>query len=168
MFKRIALTAATLAFTFLGISGEAAAATEQQTAATSCVITSGASLANAGTTVAFTGTNTGSIILHCPVDVNLASFDSIEVSYRDSDGASNTAKVDVMVTRVAKSTAAVTPFVVFGSHLYSSTVWHNQAQGLASTFTFDHDTYYYYIEIVLSRNSSASVASVGHVKLFTI
>ena len=165
--KKLSLIAAISSFAFFGGTSEAAAADAQQTAASACVVTAGAGIVYSGASVGLTS-GTGSATLKCPVDVNLASFEDIEVSYRDSDGTSSSGSVEVYIERVDKTSAVFgTSYVVFDSDNYSTTLWNNKVQALPSTFTFDHANYYYTVMIVLSRTSTSTFVPVGHVKLFT-
>lgn len=166
--KRMFLIAGSFACTLLGGAPEAAAADQQQHAVSSCAVTAGASIADIGTSVGFAAGNIGTVTVHCPVDVNLASFDTLEVSYRDSDGTGNTGKVDLHITSVAKtSVATVANVAVFVSSVHSATAWNNKVQALGSAFIFDHANYYYYVRISLGRSSSATQVPIGHVKLCT-
>lgn len=166
--KKLFLIAATLAGTSLGGAPEAVAADRQQTAVSACAVVYGANVADLGTFVGISSGNTGTVTLHCPVDVNLASFDQTEVSYRDSDGTGNVVKVDVVVTRVDKTNvASISHQLVFQSSLYSTTVWNDRFQAVGSTYTFDHVNYYYYIQVHATRTSTSASAQVGHVKLCT-
>ncbi|WAS94988.1 hypothetical protein [Nannocystis punicea] len=165
--KKLLLIATTFASAFIVGSPEAAAADQQQTAVTACSVTAGGSLLALNSYVGLS-TGTGTASLHCPVDVNLASFDTIQVSYRDSDGTGNTAHVEVLMVAVDKTSAVFgTAYVIFQSSDYATTLWNNKTQVLASTFNLDHANYYYYLKINLSRTNTSAFAPIGHVKLLT-
>lgn len=134
----------------------------------SCVVTAGAGIVANSTFVGIATGSTGTVSLKCPVDVNLASFDTIDVSYRDSDGTGSSGSVEVLIEAVDKTSVVFgTSYVLFQSGWYSTTAWNNKVQPLASTFTFDHENYYYYVQINLTRSSTSTFVPVGHVKLHT-
>jgi hypothetical protein len=166
--KKFFLIATTFASAFIGEAPDAAAADKQQTAVTACAVTAGGTIIYTGSNVGIKAGSTGTVTLMCPVDVNLASFDTLELSYRDSDGTANTGSVEVIVNAVDKTSAVFsTPYVIFESNWYATTAWNNKVQALASTFTFDHDDYFYYVQINLTRSATTTFVPVGHVKLFT-
>lgn len=125
----------------------------------------------AGRTV-FDAGKTGEIILTCPITAPIGPAGEgtvLQIAYRDPDGVNNGARIVAALRRMNKVTGAVATFAQFDSNSSVQTTYGGGGAlvpgscGFVSPF--DHNNFYYYVQINMTRTSTSLPVELGAVAL---
>lgn len=110
---------------------------------------------------------TGTIIATCAIKNDRGTVHNLEATYTDSDGMTTGATVQVTFRKTNKSTGSITTIGTFLSDLFNDTslTWRSHSLGGAGE-NVDDDTYYYYVQINLTKALTTQTASIRGVKIY--
>jgi hypothetical protein len=119
----------------------------------------------------FNSSKIGEIILTCPITTDIRVANYFSLSYVDPDGTNTRARVTATLRRVDRFTGAVSSIRGLDSNLSSRTTFGVVSTSVGTTgcgeYAFDHDRYYYYAQINMTRSTALHDVSFGGVHLGT-
>lgn len=125
----------------------------------------------AGRTV-FSAGKIGEIILTCAVSAQLGTPNGLSLSYIDPDGVNLGARVTATLRRVDRFNGAVSSVKGIDSNLSSRTTFGSSHIKIGNSgcgeYTFDHNRFYYYVQINMYRTSALQGVSFGGVAIETV
>lgn len=115
----------------------------------------------------------GSIVLDCSINSDINYINTILLSYRDSTGEGRAAKVTAVLRRVSKSSGAAQTITIgsepfsISSDSFPVTGFTAQVEsfGSESGIALNHDKFYYYVQVSLSRRQASDYVKFVGVEL---
>lgn len=117
----------------------------------------------------FSAGKVGEIILTCPVTGDVMNANLLSLSYLDADGMGTAAQIVATLRRMDRSTGSVASIRTLDSNLDSSVSFGEISAKIDSAgcghYAFDHNRYYYYVQVNMLRSSLSLDVSFGGVAI---
>jgi hypothetical protein len=125
---------------------------------------------NSAGRTSFRDPNVGEIILTCPITHPLqigGDAAALTVAYRDPDGVGTTSRVVVALRRMNQQTGAVDTIASFDSNTSNATGFAVDGTVIGRCFSnsIDQNTFYYYVQINMTRNTSPAGVEIAAVAI---